>query len=72
MNHRGVGPAMREAVERLVNRREALFGCTKRVNGNNREKELKPHMKNQSSRQGSSSFCFTSDPHTRYAVLPSA
>ena len=35
---------MREAVEAVVKRREALFACTKRVSGHNRKTELKPHL----------------------------
>ena len=64
---RGVGPAMREAVEAIVARREALFACTKRVSGHTRKKELKPHIRRQAS---AAAFSYTVDPHTRYASLP--
>ena len=66
-------------MERLLARREALFGYTKRVSGHNRLTELKPHAISESgigtNRASTTAgpggkFTYTIDPASRYAGLP--
>ena len=66
-------------MERLLARREALFGYTKRVSGHNRLTELKPHAISESgigtNRASTTSgpggkFTYTIDPASRYSGLP--
>ena len=52
-------------LDRLLQRREALFAYTKRVSGVNRTTELKPHVVG-----GKGRFTYAVDPQTRYASLP--
>lgn len=48
----------------LLERREGLFSCTKRVSGFNRQVELKPPY------NAARRFCFEIDPRSRYCNLP--
>ena len=59
--------AAASAMEALLQRRESLFGYTKRVSGHNRLTELKAF---EASDGASKRYCYTTDPHSRYTRLP--
>eukprot|EP00966_Prymnesium_polylepis_P159283 3681056-Prymnesium_polylepis.1 len=58
------GAQLERGGEQMLQRREALFGCTKRVSGYNRQTELKPHL------DQTRTYTYSIDPRTRYASLP--
>lgn len=49
------------ALDGLLQRREELFALTKLLSATTRSTSLRPHLDHQRR------FCYTSDPHTRYA-----
>jgi len=51
------------ALQELLDRREALFACTKRVSGHNRQTELRTHINKKGE------YTYNIDPSTRYANL---
>ena len=57
----GKAPATVDAFHSVIQRREDLFGITKRISGTNRLSELKAHL------DGSRRYQYTLDPSTRYA-----
>ena len=61
----GKPPARREDFDALVERREAVYGLTKRISGTNRQKELKPFKE-------SGKYTYTFEPGSRYAAWSEA